>query len=63
MLFTPISNRTGKRLEMEVKPYPRHKGQMNKVFYVEEIKTGKIFKCRVKACEFPNCLCDALIYD
>ena len=61
MLFTPISEKTGERLEIYIKPVMLPRGRI-KVFYVETLD-GKKYKCKTKTCNSHNCICDAIIYD
>jgi hypothetical protein len=62
MLFTPRSKKIGERIAMQIKKVDIPRGVVKK-FYVEELVTGKVYKCRSAACSLPGCICDAIIYD
>ena len=61
MKFTPRSDDSGKRLELEIDPQdiPR---DYTAEYWVTETKTSRQFRCRTATCELPDCLCDAVIY-
>lgn len=61
MIFTPINDKTRKRVEMDIRPIDIPRGQV-KVFHVTDTKTGKTYRCKTRSCGLPRCLCDAVIY-
>lgn len=62
--FTPISRKTGQRIEMEIIEPPSYipRGK-HATFTVTDKKTGKKYRCRTRSCDLPGCLCDASIDD
>lgn len=62
MLFTPIDNKTGKRLKMDIEEMeiPR---KVIREFIVTEKFTGKRFLCRTRSCSIPTCICDAYLFE
>ena len=62
MLFTPISAKTGKRIRLEIRETFLPRGHVWRK-RVTDLKSGRTYRARGAACEFPGCICDAVIFD